>query len=162
MNDEGALITSLLYIIFIWQFLYFGLLVYASFKLFNSEIKVSKDQVKKIQLINFNINLMNAICSLPIFQICLSFIICNAQMSKNFTCFERIYFLHFSIALISLLFHISNSFLYYLFYSNPNPFSLNPFAVPFNRQAFIRPALKFILPLYSILAIDVTVFFNIL
>ena len=157
LNDKGALITTFLYLQFGWQALYVSLLVYTNLKLINPEVNMSKNKLKKIQLINISTGLMNSMFAIPIFQICLAFLACNQNkyMSQSFMCFEGTYFLHFIVALVSLLLHIFNSVLYHIFYQDPNPFSSHPYAIPFTRQSYIKPLLKVLLPLYSFFKINV-------
>lgn len=158
-NDKGAFLTTFLYIQFIWQTLHFSFLFYTTSKLTSSKVKMSKIKVKIIQIVNISNGLINAVFSLPIFHICIAFLICsqNRNMSRDFVCYKGIYFLHFSIALISLLTHILNACLSHLFYLDPNPFSNHPYAIPFTRHHFIKPILKILLPTYSLLTINVKV-----
>ena len=126
-------------------------------KLQYSSKKSSTILTYSLRIISVYALLINTILTIPFFNSFFAVIYCsrNSPIHKNLDCYNGLYFLHLSMAILGLIIFISFSLLFTFLYIDLNPNSSIPFACSQSQTILFKLFLKFILPLYSTIDYDV-------
>ncbi|KAL4459259.1 hypothetical protein ABPG73_001296 [Tetrahymena malaccensis] len=146
VEGSSSILIPLLYITFAIQLITTVILSYLFFKLNKKQQKSTTFSLYCIKLLSLYAILLTTVGFLPFLNASISVIYCT---DSNMNCYSGLFFVHFSIAIISLILLLAQTILYIQLFIDLNPCSHLPFAAPQNKINFIKLVIKAILPLYT-------------
>ncbi|EAR83936.2 PAS domain S-box protein (macronuclear) [Tetrahymena thermophila SB210] len=146
VEGSSSLLIPLLYITFAIQLITTVVLLYLLLKLNKKQQKSTTFSLYCIKLLSLYAILLTTVGFLPFFNASISVIYCT---DTNMNCYSGLFFVHFSIAILSLILLLAQTILYIQLFIDLNPCSHLPFAAPQNKINFIKLVIKAILPLYT-------------
>lgn len=102
---------------------------------------------------NYYAVLIITISTIPIYNIFIAVIFCfdDSRIPISMNCYEGVYFIHFTVALIGLMVFLAIAIIISLFYIDTNLASKLPFASPSSKFNVFRLFLKLVITSYYLL-----------
>ncbi|EAR83935.1 PAS domain S-box protein (macronuclear) [Tetrahymena thermophila SB210] len=150
-NIDQSIFLTILYIVFIIQVIGIVLFIYQLLRASQKNKKSSTFSSYVTKLLSIYGILINTIAFIPFFNIFIQTLYCSTsiQTGQNLNCYNGIYFVHFSLAVLGMILLLLFTVLFLRLYIDLNPCSTLPFAQPQSQTSLVRTVLKILLPMYT-------------